>query len=173
MSDDRAITQKEIDSVYTRLFREAEDGGYHLNPDIEFTKDLINGLLVNEKRYGYWACPCRLATGEKLEDLDIICPCDYRDADVLQYGACYCALYVSTPALKGEIPIQSIPERRPPNREDRAQIKEKLATPTNQSSGLSKPVWRCKVCGYLCARDDPPEICPICKAKKDRFEKFM
>jgi ferredoxin-thioredoxin reductase catalytic chain len=38
---------------------------------------------------------------------------------------------------------------------------------------LSLPVWRCKVCGYLCARGDPPDICPICKAKQDRFEKFM
>jgi ferredoxin-thioredoxin reductase catalytic subunit len=173
MIDDQKNSTKEIDSLYARLFREAEDGGYHLNPDIDFTKDLIKGLLVNEKRYGYWACPCRLATGEKIEDLDIICPCDYRDADVLEYGACYCALYVSTPALKGEIPIQSIPERRPINREDRAQIKEKNTTPSIQSTGLSKPVWRCKVCGYLCARDNPPEICPVCKAKKDRFERFM
>jgi rubrerythrin len=34
------------------------------------------------------------------------------------------------------------------------------------------PVWRCRVCGYLCARDEPPGVCPICKAKKDRFERF-
>ncbi|TSA54952.1 MAG: ferredoxin:glutaredoxin reductase, partial [Dehalococcoidia bacterium] len=25
----------------------------------------------------------------------------------------------------------------------------------------------------LCARDGPPEICPICKAKKERFERFL
>lgn len=167
------VNQNEIDQLYERLYKEAEVGGYHLNPDVEFTKDLVEGLLVNEKRYGYWACPCRLATGVKFEDMDIICPCDYRDADILEYGSCYCALYVSTPALKGEKSIQSIPERRPPNREDRAQIKEKLTKPTGSPSGLSKPVWRCKVCGYLCARDGPPEICPICKAKKDRFERFM
>ena len=30
-----------------------------------------------------------LASGKKEEDLDIICPCDYRDPDVSQYGACY------------------------------------------------------------------------------------
>jgi rubrerythrin len=40
-------------------------------------------------------------------------------------------------------------------------------------SNLPYPVYRCKVCGYLCARDEPPEICPICKAKKERFERFM
>jgi len=167
------VNQNEIDRLYERLYKEAEESGYHLNPDVEFTKDLVKGLLINERRYGYWSCPCRLATGEKFEDLDIICPCDYRDADVLEYGSCYCALYVSTPALKGEKPIQSIPERRPPAREDRAQIKEKLTKQSSHSTGLSKPVWRCKVCGYLCARDDPPEVCPICYAKKDRFERFM
>ena len=167
------VQQKNIDQVYERLNKEAEDGGYHLNPDLDFTKDLIKGLLTNENRYGYWACPCRLATGDKSEDLDIICPCDYRDSDILEYNSCYCALYVSNAALKGEKPIQSIPERRPSNREDRAQIKEKLGKQTNSISSLSKPVWRCKVCGYLCARDEPPEICPVCKAKKDRFERFM
>jgi ferredoxin-thioredoxin reductase catalytic subunit len=167
------ISQKEIDQLHQRLSRDAEAGGYHLNPDVEFTKDLVKGLLINERRYGYWNCPCRLATGDKIEDLDIICPCDYRDADVLEYDACYCALYVSTAALKGEKPIQSIPERRPQNRQERTQIKEQLRPPSIPSGSLSKPVWRCKVCGYLCARDDPPEICPVCKAKKDRFERFM
>jgi rubrerythrin len=29
------------------------------------------------------------------------------------------------------------------------------------------------VCGYLCAREEAPGICPICKAKKERFERFM
>ena len=28
-------------------------------------------------------------------------------------------------------------------------------------------------CGYLCAREQPPEVCPICKAKKERFERFI
>jgi ferredoxin-thioredoxin reductase catalytic chain len=34
------------------------------------------------------------------------------------------------------------------------------------------PVWRCKVCGYLCARPQPPLKCPICKVDRDRFERF-
>lgn len=33
-------------------------------------------------------------------------------------------------------------------------------------------MWRCIVCGYLCAREKPPAVCPICKAKADRFEEF-
>lgn len=84
-----AVTPEEIDQLYEKLKREAEAGGYHLNPDVEMTKALVKGLLVNEKRYGYLACPCRLAAGQKEEDLDIICPCDYRDADVVEFDACY------------------------------------------------------------------------------------
>ncbi len=83
------MTQKDVDGLYERLRTEAESAGYHLNPEIELTKELVKGLLVNQKRYGYWACPCRLSTGVKEEDLDIICPCYYRDADLSDYGTCY------------------------------------------------------------------------------------
>ena len=170
MKEESAVSPEEVDRLFQRLHKEAEAGGYHLNPDTPFTKELVKGLLVNEKRYGYWACPCRLASGHKDEDLDIICPCDYRDPDLDDYGACYCALYVSGAVLKGEQKLQSIPERRPPEEER----KKASAGPNPPSlSSLPYPVWRCKVCGYLCARDGPPEVCPVCKAKKDRFEKFF
>jgi ferredoxin-thioredoxin reductase catalytic subunit len=82
-------SQEEIDRLYARLKNEAESAGYFLNPDIDFTKMLVRSLIINEGRYGYWACPCRLAEGFKNEDLDIICPCDYRDADLGQFGTCY------------------------------------------------------------------------------------
>ena len=164
------ISQQEIDKLYERLKKEAEAAGYHLNPDVEFTKALVKGLLVNEKRYGYWACPCRLAIGKKEDDLDIICPCDYRDLDLNEQGACYCALYVSDEVLSSKKKLQSIPERRPPL-EQRKKLGQKPVTGT--ISSLPLPVWRCKVCGYLCAREEPPEVCPVCKAKKDRFERFI
>lgn len=84
-----AVPQEEIDRLYERLKKEAEAGGYHLNPDVDFTKDLVRGIFINQQRYGYWACPCRLASGDKHQDLDIICPCDYRDADLADYGCCF------------------------------------------------------------------------------------
>jgi len=170
MSNGMDVTPPEIDKLYEKLYREAESAGYHLNPDVSFTKELVKGLLINEKRYGYWACPCRLASGNKDEDLDIICPCDYRDPDLIDYDACYCALYVSQAALKGEKKVQSIPERRPPEEARKIPQRRPMAQIV---SSPSLPVWRCRVCGYLCARDKPPEVCPICKAKKDRFEKFI
>jgi len=167
--NEQQVATVEIDRLHDRLFREAESAGYHLNPDVEFTKELVKGLTINERRYGYWACPCRLASGKKEDDLDIICPCDYRDADLSDFDACYCALYVSDAVRKGETKVGSIPERRPPP----AQRKREARKTDTKPAGLSQPVWRCKVCGYLCARGEPPEVCPICKAKKDRFERFM
>jgi ferredoxin-thioredoxin reductase catalytic subunit len=167
---EEVIPQAEVDKLYKRLDREAEAGGYHLNPDIEFTKNLVKSLIVNERRYGYWVCPCRLASGKKQDDLDIICPCDYRDSDLNDYDACYCALYVSGQALKGKREIGSIPERRSPSEKRGERI-----TKSHKGSylKLTLPVWRCRVCGYLCAREQPPEVCPVCKAKIERFEQFM
>ena len=89
MSPDTEPTAEATDRHYQRLKKEAESGGYHLNPEVAFTRELVQGLLVNRDRYGYPACPCRLASGIRAEDMDIICPCDYRDADVVQFGTCY------------------------------------------------------------------------------------
>jgi ferredoxin-thioredoxin reductase catalytic subunit len=167
--NEQGITTAEIDSLYERLNSEAKAAGYRLNPDIEFTKGLIKSLIINKQRYGYWACPCRLASGEKQDDLDIICPCDYRDSDLNEYDACYCALYVSEAVESGKTKVSSIPERRPLPAERRKETRRKSGSLT----GLSLPVWRCKVCGYLCARGQPPDVCPICKARKERFERFL
>lgn len=166
-----SIPQDRIDRAYDRLKRETEAGGYNLNTDRGFVRDLIEGLLTNEDRYGYPACPCRLASGDRTDDLDIVCPCDYRDPDLLEYGACYCALYVSRAVVEGRTKVTSIPDRRPPRREEHRQFSGR--SESSPVGTLPYPVWRCRVCGYLCAREGPPELCPVCKAKSDRFERFM
>lgn len=164
------IGEKEVEARYVTLDREARTGGYNLNPDTAFTKGLVRGLIFNEKRFGYQSCPCRLALGTRREDLDIICPCDYRDPDLNDYGACYCALYVSDAVVKHEKVLSPVPERRPP-----LSVRERQPeSPLMPAPGtLAYPVWRCRVCGYLCARDEAPLVCPVCKATKDRFERFL
>jgi ferredoxin-thioredoxin reductase catalytic chain len=164
-------SDSEVMRLFEKLEREAKQGGYILNPDAEITKGLIKGLLINERRYGYLACPCRLASNDKARDLDIICPCYYRDPDLTEYGACYCALYVSRDIASGKKELRPVPERRP------AMEKRPAPKPTGADIlgplKLSVPVWRCLVCGYLCGRDSPPEVCPICKVGKERFERFI
>ncbi len=160
------VTPLEVDIAYEKIKKEIDNRGYFLNEDVEFTKNLIKGLLINQKRYGYWACPCRLASGKRKDDLDIICPCDYRDPDLIEFGNCYCSLYVSFKNLKNR-QFNPIPERR--TKKTKYNIK-KNGEKMKKNSKL--PIWRCKVCGYLCAREFPPEKCPICGADSDRFEKF-
>lgn len=164
------ITSDDVNTFYEKSKEEAEAFGYHLNPDEVFTRELLESILINQDRYGYGACPCRLASGIKGEDLDIICPCDYRDPDLDEFGACYCGLYISIEVLNGEKKLTSIPERRPgPGQRQSAKQNSQEQT----LSSLSLPVWRCRVCGYLCAREEPPETCPICKVGKERFERFI
>jgi len=170
MSEENVVSNEQIEALHEQLDREAEASGYHLNPDEEFVRGLVKGLLVNERRYGYRSCPCRLASGDKQQDLDIICPCDYRDPDLVEWGACYCALYVSEEVLQGERELQHIPERRPP--EGQRPQEQTTGAPDRPAGESALPVWRCRVCGYLCAREHPPGVCPICKAKRDRFERF-
>jgi len=165
MNKEYFVSNEEIELEYNKLKKEAIESGYNLNPDEDFTKQLIESLLINNKRYGYPSCPCRLATGIKENDLDIICPCDYRDQDLIDYGFCYCGLYVSQYVIDNKIKPHSIPDRR---------LKEIKKTSKNSINfKISYPIWRCKVCGYICARNEPPEKCPICKASKDRFEIFI
>ncbi len=177
----KGASSEEALALFERLDREAERSGYHLNPNREFTLGLMEGLLANEERYGYQACPCRLASGVREEDLDIVCPCDYRDPDLSDFGTCYCALYVSREVKEGRKRLTRIRDRRPPDRAvptasaDGATSRrdDKPGSGAKSEGDLAYPVWRCKVCGYLCARGEPPESCPICHASKERFERFL
>jgi len=83
---------------------------------------------------------------------------------------------VTEKVLKGEQKLVPVPERRPPpekRKKEKKNRREKAKSASEGVSSLSYLVWRCGVCGYLCARDEPPEVCPICKAKKERFQRFM
>ncbi len=107
---------EEVERLYEQLKRLQEPRGYFFNPDKEKVFELLEGLIINKKRYGYMSCPCRLASGHREKDSDIICPCIYREPDVKEYGSCYCNLYVSKEWLEGVIPKVYVPERRPPER---------------------------------------------------------
>lgn len=100
------------DQLYEILSKYANSLGIQLNRDKEFVVDIISGLLKNEERYGYRSCPCRLASGLKERDQDIICPCRYRDDDIREFGSCYCSLYVSKAWNDNTVPHEIVPERR-------------------------------------------------------------
>lgn len=167
-----------LEKVRSRAESDAKARGYYLNPDSEFLNNLLVGLKDNEERYGYPSCPCRLAAGKFDLDRDIICPCYYRDPDVEEFGSCYCALYVRKDVFEGRTPVKSIPERRPVEKQarvyelpDEGKKSENARSTVSEDASdvLKMKMWFCKQCGYVCFREEPPYICPICKAKQEMF----
>jgi ferredoxin-thioredoxin reductase catalytic subunit len=102
-----------VEQLYEMLKKTQEPKGFYFNKDKEKVFELLEGLLINKTRYGYMACPCRLASHDRDWDRDIICPCEYREPDVAEYGSCYCNLYVSREWNEEAIVCQYVPERRP------------------------------------------------------------
>ncbi len=102
--------------LYEMLRKVQEPKGYTFNEDRVRVMDLLEALLENKERYGYMSCPCRLASGDRDKDKDIICPCVYREADVKEYGSCYCNLYVTPAWNEGAFDRPYVPERRPPEK---------------------------------------------------------
>lgn len=98
--------------LYEILKKYAHSKGMQLNRDKNLVFELIKGLLINEARYGYRSCPCRLASGNREKDADIICPCVYSSEDIKEFGRCYCGLYVSKEYNEGKISDTRVPERR-------------------------------------------------------------
>ncbi len=172
-----------LEFVRKRAEADAKTYGYYLTPQPDLLQMFLEGLKTNEERYGYPSCPCRLATGNLELDRDIICPCDYRDPDVAEYGACYCRLYVNKAVFESQN-LPEVPERRPIEKQQRAygtpmakqptEVTQEKATPPTQPQApkpveIKKKLWYCKQCGYVVFREDPPYVCPICKAKREMF----
>lgn len=166
-----------VDAVRQRHELEARSRGYLLHPDPEFLNPLLEGLRTNEERYGYPSCPCRLASGAFELDRDIICPCDYRDPDVEEYGTCYCCFYVDEAAYERGSADPS-PERRPQEKQMRALMADgdeerQKAAPDESARATERTLLYCKVCGYVVFREEPPYICPICRAKREMFAEIV
>jgi len=71
----------------------ARKNGFKLNPNKEVVKNLIKGLLMNEKKYGQKYCPCRRISGDLEEDRPKICPCKWHKEEIERDGHCYCGLF--------------------------------------------------------------------------------
>ena len=95
-----------------------EKNNWILNKDERTLNELIEGLVKNKKRYNYQSCPCRLASGVRELDRDLICPCDYAPQDIQEYGTCYCNLYMREDFYKTiNKKYVLVPERRPIEKE--------------------------------------------------------
>ncbi|MCG8531120.1 MAG: ferredoxin:thioredoxin reductase, partial [Desulfovibrionales bacterium] len=64
-----------IEQLYEQLKSVNEPKAIYFNKDRDLVDELLEALILNKVRYGYMACPCRLACGDREKDKDIICPC--------------------------------------------------------------------------------------------------
>ena len=106
----------DVEKLFESLRKVQELKGYYFNKDKAYVLELLSALILNKDRYGYMVCPCRLASGEREADRDILCPCVYREPDVKEYGSCYCGLYGSKEWRAGKVDVDYVPERRPPEK---------------------------------------------------------
>jgi len=68
---------------------------YMLVDDEEMYTGLAEGVLENLKNHGFRYCPCRLTSGDPVEDLKLICPCQFEAQRVWsEKGECWCGLFV-------------------------------------------------------------------------------
>ncbi len=105
--------RKTAQDVHAYIERVSQRSGWQLNNRGEMLDDLVQGLMENFNRLGYYNCPCRDSQQDPKIDRDIICPCLYaREADVEEYGHCYCALFFRKDIDMTQ-EITMIPERRP------------------------------------------------------------
>jgi len=75
----------------------AEKLGFQIQPDVEHRDKIIQGLLENQRKFGYRYCPCRVITGDRVKDARIICPCVYHKEEIRKMGHCHCGLFLAKP----------------------------------------------------------------------------
>ena len=105
--------QKSKDDVLKYIKQVSEKRNWNIHPNSDGTLDLlVDGLTTNFNRIGYFNCPCRDSEEDIKIDRDIVCPCDYAQPDIEEFGRCYCALFFD-PEYDFSKSIEMIPERRP------------------------------------------------------------
>ncbi|MCX6650763.1 MAG: hypothetical protein NT131_03785 [Methanomassiliicoccales archaeon] len=56
---------------------------------------LSQGVLENLRNRGQRYCPCRITTGDRKKDLNLICPCNFlKQQTYKETGECWCGLFV-------------------------------------------------------------------------------
>jgi len=84
---------EEIEKIIKDSENYAIKKGIKLNPNRKTVEKIAQGLMENEKKYGFRYCPCRRVTGNKEEDIKIICPCFYHLEEIEKFGKCLCGLF--------------------------------------------------------------------------------
>jgi len=66
---------------------------YALNPSLMMSKNLEVWLSEMEATFGKRFCPCFESSGDAELDKKMLCPCEFIEDEIEEYGTCHCALF--------------------------------------------------------------------------------
>ena len=68
---------------------------FKLNPETKIVDMLVDGLIRNEAKKGLKLCPCRVSDGNPVNDVKLICPCNFKiQEEWPKQGRCHCGLFI-------------------------------------------------------------------------------
>lgn len=75
------------------LEKYCEQKNYALNPSWMMLTNLKSNLCEMEATFGKRYCPCFEPSGDEALDKKMMCPCEFIDDEIAEYGTCHCALF--------------------------------------------------------------------------------
>jgi ferredoxin-thioredoxin reductase catalytic chain len=75
--------------------RFTEGNDFMLNPDERLLEGILDGVMAQEKSFGFKMCPCRLSDGSRERNLKLLCPCNFKALKAWEKrGECWCGLFI-------------------------------------------------------------------------------
>jgi len=78
----------------------ADSKGFSLNPNEKQLSMVVSALDKIRAEKGKPFCPCRVLTGNALEDEKNVCPCAFHLEELKQDGHCKCRLFFQEVTIK-------------------------------------------------------------------------
>lgn len=75
------------------LEKYCEQKNYALNPSWMMATSLKSNLCEMEETFGKRYCPCFEPSGDAALDKKMMCPCEFIEDEIAEYGTCHCALF--------------------------------------------------------------------------------
>lgn len=106
-------TEKRKETLRFWFAKVVDPLGYKFTPDAEMVEFLLEQEVQIEKNHGSPFCPCQFISGNREEDMKIVCPCiPYHRKHFDAMKQCWCGLFVhkdvEDPSTLRQIPASEI-----------------------------------------------------------------
>ncbi|SFV61803.1 Rubredoxin [hydrothermal vent metagenome] len=83
----------EVKKQGTWMQKYIKKNNYALNPDLMMTTNLKVWISEMQATFGQRFCPCFEPSDDKELNKKMMCPCEYVEDEIKEYGTCHCALF--------------------------------------------------------------------------------